>query len=226
MELLILYCCSCCVGKKMTLRGNAISLLALVLLLSISLVKGQCDNSDTQFHSDKNDDYDADYIYSPEGASTCVMLCEQFEQSLLNDHLNLYKMRRVFFPNGRPKPIVVTVAYSVRFHNITDEPCAGIFNESTLVEENSTSITNFSATVIWTSSITFSVLHPEVIDWLTPGLLYLLGPIRASYFNHSSSDVNVHLILNVPFLPCTPSPLQVMDVLNDITTMVSPGSIV
>ena len=105
----------------------------------------------------------------------------------------------------------------------TDEPCARAFNESKLGEENSTYTGRFSAIFIWTSSIPFSILHPEVIDWLTPTLLYVLGPIRGAYFDHSSSAVNVHLTLNVPFLPCPPSLLQVTDALNDITTMVSLG---
>lgn len=109
------------------------------------------------------------------------MLYEQLEKSLLDNRLNLYKMRRVFFPNGKPKPIVVTVAYDIRFHNITDQLCAGAYNRSELVEDNSTSVANFSAKVIWTSSVAFSALHPEVLDWLTPGLLYVLGPIRAAY---------------------------------------------
>ena len=206
----------------MAVGGSVISIVVFALLLS--LAQGQCDDSCVHSCSDKKDAYD--YPNPPDSDSTSFMLYELLEQSLLNDRVNLYKMRRVFFPNDGPKPIVVTVAYNVIFHNITDELCAGAFNGngSNLGEENSNSTAYFSATAIWTSSITFSILHPEVVDWLTPTLLYLLGPIRGSYFDHSSSAVNVHLTLNVPFLPCTPSPTQMMDALNDITTMVSLGS--
>ena len=201
----------------MTAGGRVISILGLALLVSV--VQGQCDNSCVHCCSGNKVDYD--YPNPPDSDSTAFMLYELLEQSLLNDSLNLYKMRRVFFPNIRPKPIVVTVSYYIIFHTITDQPCAGALNGIKLVEDKSTSVAIFPAKIIWTSSIAFSALHPEVIDWLTPTFLYWLGSIHGSYFNHSSSDVNIHLTLNIPFLPCTPSLPQMMDALSDITTMVS-----
>ena len=103
-------------GRKMrvTVGGSVMLFLGLALLLS--LVKGQCDNSCVHCCSDKKDEYD--YPNPPDSDSMSFMLYKQLEQSLINDHLNLYKLRRVFFPSGKAKPIVVTVAYNINFHDI------------------------------------------------------------------------------------------------------------
>ena len=64
---------------------------------------GQCDYSDFEYFYMHYDDggkflhYRNDY--SPEVAPVCYMLYEQLEQALVNDHINLYKLWRVFiFP--------------------------------------------------------------------------------------------------------------------------------
>ena len=69
-----------------------------------SFTKGQCDHSDF-YQGDENLQYN--YDYSPEIAPVCYMLYEQLEQALVNDHIDLYKLRRVFTPNAKADPVVV-----------------------------------------------------------------------------------------------------------------------
>ena len=186
-----------------------IAFVTLIVAVLLLFTKGQCD------HSDYSLQYSNDY--SPEVAPVCYMLYEQLEQALVNDHINLYKLRRVFVPNAKADPIVVAITYNITFSNITNEVCAGVnIKKNNTVSQNET----FSAnTVIWTSSLTFSVLHPHVIDWLLPTLVYIIDPIHGAYFSDNSTDLL--LPLTVPFLSCTPSKNQVIDALNDLTTKVN-----
>ena len=69
------------------------------------------------------------------------MLYEQLEQALVNDHINLYKLRRVFTPNAKADPIVVA---NITFSNITDEVCAGVnIKKSNIVSQNETYSANY-----------------------------------------------------------------------------------
>ena len=197
----------------MTFVRNAFVVLVFgALFLS---TKGQCDDSDFEFRES----------YSPEEVPVCFMLYEQLEQALVNEHLNLYKMRHVFFPNANADPTVVVITYDMTFSNISLERCIGVNNSNennTIMQnETDTAAVRVLARITWTSSLAFSVLHPQVIDWLLPTLIYLLGPIRGSYFNFGDSSADLLLSLNVPFLPCNPLRNQVLGALNDLTTKVS-----
>lgn len=193
--------------------------VTLLFSALFSATMGQCDYSDFEYYYtyDNNGGKVLDYHndYSPEVAPVCYMLYEVLEQALITDHLNLYKLRRVFIPNAKADPVVVAITYNITFSNITDEVCTGVnTKKNNTISQNET----FSATIIWTSSLTFSVLHPQVIDWLLPSLVYLIDPIHG-YFSDSSTDLL--LPLTVPFLSCTPSEKQVIDALTDLTTKVS-----
>lgn len=116
------------------------------------------------------------------------------------------------FPNAKADPIVVAITYNITFSNITDEICTGVnAKKRNTISQNET----LSANTIWTSSLTFSVLHPAVIDWLLPTLVYIIDPIHGAYFSDNSADLL--LPLTVPFLSCIPSENQVIDALNDLT---------
>lgn len=177
--------------------------------------KGQCDDSDFEFRDS----------YSPEDVPVCFMLYEQLEQALVNEHLNLYKMRHVFFPNANADPIIVVITYNITFRNISLEKCTGVNtnneNNTILQNETDTTAVRLLTNITWTSSLAFSVLHPQVIDWLLPTLIYMVGPIRGSYFNFGDSSADLLLSLNVPYLSCNPLLNQVIGALNDLTTKVS-----
>lgn len=179
--------------------------VALMFVALFSSTKGQCK------YSDFGEKYDNHL------SEVCFMLYEQLEQALVND-FNLYKMRHAFIPNDRADPIVVDITYNITCSNISDEICTGVNTET-----NNTVLLNgtFSENTIWTSSLTYSILHPQVIDLILPTLISLTSPNTNSLFNHSTSSVNLYLTLVVPFLSCTPSIRQVSDTLNDLTTKVS-----
>ena len=204
--------------SRKTIRvRNMYAALIVTFAAFLLSVRGQCDNSDENGYMHP-DDHSG---YSPNIARVCFMLYKSLEQTLVNDELNLYNLRRVFFPNAKANPIVVTVAYNIRFQNITDKFCPGVRivkNISRL--DNSAS--HVSANITWTSSAAFSVLHPAVIGWLLPSSMYLYDPIRDNHLNHGrDNSADILLSLDVPFLSCIPSVNQVVDALNDLTTMVS-----
>ena len=177
--------------------------VALIFAALFSSIKGECK------YSDFGGKYDNRL------SEVCFMLYEQFEQALVND-LNLYKLRHAFIPNAQADPIVVIVRYNITVSNITDEICARNTETNNTVFDllNGT----FSTSIIWTSSLTYSLLHPQVIAWLLPTLISFMGQSRDSYFGN---NVNLYLTLEVPFLSCTPSIGQLSDTLNDLTTKVS-----
>lgn len=180
----------------------------LIFATSFLSTKGQCD--DFEYRDD----------YSPEVAPICFMLYEKFEESLVDEHLNLYKLRHVFFPNANAEPIVVVITYNITIHGIGIERCTGInINKNNTMLQNETHFT-VRTNITWTSSLAFSVLHPQVIDQLLPTSIYLLGPIRGSYFNFGDSSADLLLHLNI-FLSCNPLRSQVTGALKDLTTKVS-----
>ena len=184
--------------------GITIFIILAVLILHSS-AQHQC--------NDVNYRDESDYESSESDVPVCFMLSDGLEKALLSS-LNLYRLRRVFYPNDAIEPILVTVTYKFQIDATSvNNTCPGV-NENNTIE-----FLNATESFVWTSSVVFSRLHPEVIDWLLPSLLYVLNPISNTYFNTTSSSETV-LILDVSSLSCIPSSDQVKAVLEDLTTMV------
>ena len=146
--------------------------------------------------------------------AVCEMLYRKFEAALLVP-LNLYKLRHVMFPNERAQPLVVKIACSITFKNLSqDLPCAGANNNSLLT------LNEYHTNITWTDSVTLSIIDPDDFDFLQPAVLTLTSPIVRPYYSMENPNF-VAISLSNDTMHCTPSEIQVKDVLEDLTTKVS-----
>ena len=148
-------------------------------------------------------------------ASECSALYKQFETALLSDE-NLFKLRRVFFPSSKADPIVVDVKYHVNIN--TTETCSETNQAGENKPENGSSV-SLTRDLVWTSSVTFSLLDSHVLDLLQPRIVLLLDPIKGSYYREVTDDIE--LSLQITSSSCPPSTTEIVSTLEDLNAMVS-----
>jgi len=173
--------------------------ILLILAVFITLASSNCDSVDRSV------------------ASGCQMIYKQLEAALL-EPTNLYTLRHSFFPNMKTQPNLLPINYTgtLKFDRNISEPCAGAENQW---EELNETYIQFKQELFWTNSAALSIINPRLLDYLLSMLLYWYNPITTDR-RYDALDY-VHLQINIDNFSCVPSQQQLMDGLEDLSTMVS-----
>lgn len=141
----------------------------------------------------------------------CSMLYQKFE-SALTVPSNLYKLRHTFFPNMRADPMVVNIVYQLMFLTNQTNLCTDALRHN---EDKGLEAINSTTELIWTSSVTLSIIDPQIFNYFQPTFLITFGPLI-----EDQNRVVIPLKISDK-LPCIPTEEQVLHMLNDLTANVS-----
>ena len=160
-----------------------------------------------------------------ESSITCQLLFDHFQAALLARRLNLYNLRKTFFPLTRAPPSLVNVSYHISIAPVTDKACPGSATNETLLPGNATEIDkNFA----WTDKTVYSIFHPAHINRLQPQLVQMLiveleissSALVALRWDGAGPILTLRLLLDPVLLPCRPTYSQLFATLTDITALV------
>ena len=159
-----------------------------------------------------------------EPTSTCLILFNCFQSSLVERKLNLFKLSKAFFPITQSGPNMVNVSYSITLTPVPTRSCAGS-KESATEETVSTNNTNFTINFAWTDKVFYTLFHPAMINRLQPQLVQTALSSGASVGTALSWDgvgpfLTIQLELNPVQLPCIPTLSDIVDTLTYITAHV------
>ena len=171
-------------------------------------------------------------------AQTCETLLGLFENSLLSNGSNLYKLRKLFYPSTVAPPELVNITYYLRLTTTADEssssplelpacPCppgAACLNRRFL---------NTSAELVtlrygWTTAGIYTLVHPALLNQLQIqlpfALMRLISPDRVSFLWNGYNQLpstSVHLTISTDKFKCRPDLSQVDGAMKTLTSFVS-----
>ena len=155
----------------------------------------------------------------------CSELFLVLQKSLVSNRVNLYDLRKIFYPSSKLSPTLLNVSYVLSFKNTSQIPCS---NASESIDSSEEIHTNKG----WTSQSIYTQIHPATINRLQPQMFYLImtafepktstsGTTEASLrWEGIGKFLTLNIFLEVETLPCLPSRIQIEQTLEDITSLV------
>ena len=177
-----------------------------------------------------------DYSDGAAMVNTCSKLYRNLESALVSNEVNLYILRKAFFPTPQAAIRLLKVKYMIDFGpNITNATCPSIGDYFTdIINTTTTNEIEYA----WSSSGMYTVIHPLALNLLQLQMPFvLLRAIR--YFAYSSYDhdeeldtflwdgsqsyelPSITLKIMVNSLECLPSNDTFQDIFRELTAMVS-----
>ena len=173
----------------------------------------------------------ANYVSVQE--STCQDIFEQLQNAIVENKVNLYNLRKVFYPTSTTEPTLVNVSYNLNMTIASNESCPG--DTATLlnsrIDVNVYNVTGVQTNVVWTSKIFYTLFHPATINRIQPQLMQQLLVVLDSLYTRSTIPtaltwnttgpiLTVELYLTFE-LACLPTLGTLQESLHDITSVVS-----
>ena len=172
-------------------------------------------------------------------AQTCDTLFRTFEDALLNNGSNLYKLRKRFLTNP---PELVNVTYFLEFSTSGDS-CGKLSNggagSACLVERpfclmgacGSSTYFNHTTGIVplqygWTRIGVFTLIHPALLNLLQIQLPFAIMRLHVNdtpfLWNGQNElpNINLHLSISTDNLTCIPSNSQVDGAMKSLTSLV------
>ena len=157
----------------------------------------------------------------------CNELPQAFQASITTNEVNLYNLRRIFYPSSKLPPTLLNVSYELKIETDVQVPCFADSDNTITVNSSEVWYTNYG----WTSNTIFTEFHPATVNRMQPHLLYLmmaaLEPSTsgmteiALLWDGDTEFLTLHLFLHVKQLSCLPTYEQIDQALQDLTSVVS-----
>ena len=178
-------------------------------------------------HCDCNDINPADPV-------NCERLFRIFEDALLLDAGNMYKLRKLMYPSAVAPPELANITYHLQLGDESDLPaCPCLHSEDASGMSMLLSDLNTTLRYGWTSIGLYTVIHPAVLNQLQPQLPFAIMRLFTPDLNtpflwdgHSNLPyAELQLRMNMANLTCIPHVNEVDGALKTLTALVSTYSV-
>lgn len=189
-------------------------MLALLLCIATSSSNGDCTCDDSNSID----------------AQVCENLFRLFENALLNNGSNLYKLRKLFLHTSPPE--LVNVTYYLEFNNngLSEECACSAGDNDSLMNQNRKLFSDsgkISFRYGWTTIGVYSLIHPALLNQLQVQLPFAIMrqvvaegyPFLWNGYNQLSSTT-LHLYMANSNFTCLPYNSQVDGVMKALTSLV------
>ena len=166
--------------------------------------------------------------------STCATIFERLQTELVGSDIDLYNLRKEFYPTSSTEPTFVNVSFDLMVTTLS-KACPEDSGRTAWATRLSTGVaaleeringTNVQLALnfVWTSKIFYTLFHPGILNRLQPqfvqNIFFLLdGAATALTWDGVGSILTVEVLLSIS-LPCAPTLATLMDSLNDLTSVV------
>ena len=162
--------------------------------------------------------------------STCQDIFEQLQKAIVENKVNLYNLRKVFYPTSRTEPTLVNVSYNLNWTLASNESCPGD-TETSLNPRIDVNASSIQLNAVWTSKIFYTLFHPATVNRMQPQLMQLLLVALDEVHTHSTIPTALNWNTTGPILtvelyllfelPCLPTFETFYESIIDITSVVS-----
>ena len=217
-------------------------LISLLVFVVVVIGRGRCNDSDICGCDDP------DNIANPQ---TCERLFRLFEDSLLSDGGNMYKLRKLLYPSIVPTPELANITYHIAFTTTDDVPAPVVVDlrsyRAPLVSQGkrlpdspgelsaclcNRKILNTSETFAfrygWTTIGIYTVIHPALLNQFQVQLPFvimrLVTPDYVPFLWNGHSQLpstSIRLTISTDNLTCLPGDNEVDGALMTLTSYVS-----
>ena len=171
-------------------------------------------------------------------AQTCELLFRLFEDALLSDGGNMYKLRKLLYPPTRAPPELANITYHLQFvttsgisaelPNVSDELPSCLCPEAALNRTLLNTSAIFTLRYGWTVIGIYTYIHPALLNQLQVQLPFaimrILSPHGIPFLwngHNQLPSADIHLAVFTDNLTCLPGHSEVDGALKTLTSYVS-----
>ena len=159
--------------------------------------------------------------------STCATIFERLQTELVGSDIDLYNLRKVFYPTSSTEPTFVNVSYDLMVTTLSkacpEDSSTGI---AALEERINGTNVQLALNFVWTSKIFYTLFHPAWVNRLQPQLVQNVVDAldnsqgtTALTWDGVGSILTVEVLLSIS-LPCAPTLAALEFSLDDLTSVV------
>ena len=165
--------------------------------------------------------------YASTRKSTCATIFERLQTELVGSDIDLYNLRKEFYPTSSTEPTFVNVSYDLMVTTLSKACPEDSSTGAAALEEriNGTNV-QLALNFVWTSKIFYTLFHPAMVNRLQPqfvqNIFLLLDSSQATTaltWDGAGSILTAEVLLSIS-LPCAPTLAALLDSLNDLTSVV------